>query len=84
MRPTLVLRIHPTQVLIPQMYMGATLRHPSDARQHAKWDELRRQEGYEGLWKKGEWREVAPERGVKIDMVSFSAVCTIHIHLHLK
>jgi len=70
MRPTLVLRIHPTPVLIPQMYSGMTLRHPSDAATHAYWDEARRLE-YEGLWKKGEWKEVA-KRGVKLDMVRFS------------
>jgi hypothetical protein len=69
MRPTLVLRIHPSPVLIPKMYSGVTLRHPSDAAKHAHWDEMRRQEGYDGLWKKGEWREVAPEGTVKIDMV---------------
>jgi len=70
MRPTLVLRIHPSPVLIPQMYMGASLRRPSDALSHAYWDEARRLE-YEGLWKKGEWKEVA-ERGVKLDMVRVS------------
>lgn len=70
MRPTLVLRIHPSPVLIPQMYMGVSLRHPGDAATHAYWDEARRVE-YEGLWKKGEWKEV-PERGGENDMVRFS------------
>jgi hypothetical protein len=72
MRPTLVLRIHPSPVLIPKMYSGMTLRHPSDAYKHAFWDETRRLE-YEGLWKKGEWTEV-PEGSVKIDMVRFSPI----------
>jgi len=77
MRPTLVLRIHPSPVLIPQMYSGMTLRHPSDAATHAYWDEARRLE-YEGLWKKGEWKEVA-KRGVKLDMVRFSlSISTAH------
>jgi hypothetical protein len=67
MRPTLVLRIHPSPVLIPKMYSGLSLRHPSDPANHAYWDETRRLE-YEGLWKKGEWREV-PEGVVKLDMV---------------
>ena len=82
MRPTLVLRIHPSPVLIPQMYMGVSLRHPGDAATHAYWDEARRVE-YEGLWKKGEWKEVA-EGGVKSDMVGFSLFLlsrpTYHYH----
>jgi hypothetical protein len=85
MRPTLVLRIHPSPVLIPKMYSGMTLRHPSDAYKHAFWDETRRLE-YEGLWKKGEWREV-PEGSVKLGMVSPSScfnhprvvVCIFHL-----
>ena len=52
------------------MYMGVSLRHPGDAATHAYWDEARRVE-YEGLWKKGEWKEVS-EKGVKNDMVRFS------------
>jgi len=67
------------------MYLGATLRHPADARQHALWDQWREQEGYVGLWKKGEWYAMAPEKTVKLDMVrlSFPIAVELGIHLHL-
>jgi hypothetical protein len=65
MRPTALLRLHATLPLIPKMNLDPAYKVPTqlDIQKQAQWATWRREEGYVGLWKKGEWEDIQAKAG---------------------
>jgi len=73
MRPSSILRIHATLPLIPRMNTDplASLRPLTgyEIWKQTQWAAWRQQEGYVGLWKKGEWKDLSEkERDLDADL----------------